>query len=165
MGPILPGSTPNNATNAPTGGATTLSASAAQASVANTINQTLGNTIPKRWLGKGGKGGKQLHHKSKVMSDKDFYKLCIRRPVIHRQMKTSGVIMMEAIAYDTSIDIIEKIAENLLVNAKAYTEHGRRKNMNPMDIVHAASRLGKPLYGFNDGLGKAFNKRDKNIRK
>lgn len=72
----------------------------------------------------------------------------ITKPAIRRLARRGGVKRISNLTYDETRNVLKVFLVNVLQDAITYTEHGRRKTVTSMDVVHALKRQGRTLYGF-----------------
>ena len=72
----------------------------------------------------------------------------VTKPAIRCLARRGGVNRINALITEETRSVMKVFLENTLRDTVTYTEHARRKTVNPMDVVYALKRRGKPLYGF-----------------
>ena len=70
-------------------------------------------------------------------------------PAIRRLARRGGVKRIAGMMYEETRSITKVFLENVIRDAVTYSEHGKRKTVTAMDIVHALKRQGHTLYGFD----------------
>lgn len=50
--------------------------------------------------------------------------------------------------YEETRAVLKSFLESVIRDAVTYTEHGKRKTVNSLDVVYALKRQGRTLYGF-----------------
>ena len=110
----------------------------------------MGGKAPMTGMGKGkgkGKGGKHgpMRHR-KVLRDNISG---ITNPAIRRLARRGGVKRLSAVIHDEARDVLKCYMTNVIRDAVAYCEHGRRKTVTALDVTHALKRNGATIYGFD----------------
>ena len=96
--------------------------------------------------GKGtGKGGAKRRAHPKVMKDNIQG---ITKPAIRRLARRGGVKRISGLMYEETRVVLKAFLDLVVKDSVTYTEHGRRKTVTALDVVHALKRQGKTLYGF-----------------
>ncbi|XP_044727529.1 histone H4-like [Chrysoperla carnea] len=72
----------------------------------------------------------------------------IRKPAIRRLARRAGIKRISGLVYEETRGLMKVFLENVIGDAVKYTEHGKRKTVTDMDVVHALKRQGFILYGF-----------------
>eukprot|EP00644_Phytophthora_capsici_P014396 jgi/Phyca11/98892/e_gw1.3.200.1 len=72
----------------------------------------------------------------------------IAKPAIRRLARRAGIIRMSGLVYHETRAVLRVFLGNLVRDAVTYTEHGKRKTVTAMDVLHALKRQGRTLYGF-----------------
>ncbi|CAG83920.1 hypothetical protein B0I72DRAFT_162763 [Yarrowia lipolytica] len=94
--------------------------------------------------GKGlGKGGAKRHRK--VIKD---VIQGVTKPSLRRIARRGGVKRISTQIYEEGRTMLKIFLENLIKDAVAYTEHAKRKTVTSLDVVYAAKRRGRPIYGY-----------------
>ena len=93
-----------------------------------------------------GKGGKKAIRFSKHGTDNISR---ISKPAIKRLARKGGVVRIGSSVYDTTRQILKDFLEDIIRTAILFKEHARRRTITVQDVVHAAKRKGRPLYGFD----------------
>ena len=52
------------------------------------------------------------------------------------------------VIYEETRAVLKSFLESVIRDAVTYTEHGKRKTVNSLDVVYALKRQGRTLYGF-----------------
>ena len=73
----------------------------------------------------------------------------ITKPAIRRLARRGGVKRISYLIYEYSREILKHFLEGVIRDAITYTEHGGRKTVTTMDVIHAMKRQGKALLGFH----------------
>nr|XP_055189470.1 uncharacterized protein LOC129514789 [Nyctereutes procyonoides] len=74
--------------------------------------------------------------------------LGITKSAIRRLARRGGVKRISGLIYEETRGMLRLFLENVIRDAVAYAEHGRRKTVTAMDVVYALNRQGRTLYGF-----------------
>ena len=97
--------------------------------------------------GKGGFGlGKEGARRHKKQGRDNL--LGITKPALRRLARRGGVKRISGTYYDDMRAVIKGYIQDLVRDAVTYTEHARRKTITAQDVVYAAKRQGRNLYGF-----------------
>jgi histone H4 len=95
---------------------------------------------------KGGKGlgkrGAKRHRK--VLRDNIQG---ITKPAIRRIARRGGVKRLSGLIYEETRGVLRYFLEKVIRDAVTYTEHGRRKTVTTLDVVHALKRNNIDYYG------------------
>ena len=73
----------------------------------------------------------------------------ITKGSLRRLARKGGVKRISFQIYEYGRQVIADFAEKLIRDALTYTEHGGRKTVTSMDVIHAMKRNGKVLLGFH----------------
>ena len=73
----------------------------------------------------------------------------VTRPAIRRLARRGGIKRISGLVYKETHGVLKAFLEETLASAITYTEHGRRKNLSPADVVYALKGRGRILYGFD----------------
>jgi histone H4 len=77
----------------------------------------------------------------------------ITKPAVRRLARRGGVKRMQGkVLLDETRGILKVFLENVIRDTVTYTEHGKRKTVDPNDVVAALARQGRTLYGFGEFL-------------
>lgn len=97
-----------------------------------------------------GKGSGKVAAKRKVAnrSNKPLIE-GITKGAIRRLARRGGVKRIAFQVYEYSREVLITFLDRLVRDALTYTEHGGRKTVTNMDVVHAMKRQGKALLGFH----------------
>jgi histone H4 len=85
-----------------------------------------------------------LHHK-KILRDNVRG---VTRPAIRRLARRGGVKRISGLLYEEIRGVLKTFVEGVIRDSIAYTEHGKRKTVTALDVVHGLKRRGRMLYGF-----------------
>jgi histone H4 len=78
---------------------------------------------------------------------RDVYK-GITKPAIRRLARRGGVKRIGGDVYEEVRCAMKVFLSDVIRDAITYTDHGRRKTVTALDVVHALRRQGHTLYGF-----------------
>lgn len=74
----------------------------------------------------------------------------VTNPAVRRIARRGGVKRTSKTMYGETRGILKVFLENVIRDTVTYTEHAKRKTVNPLDVVAALRRQGRTLYGFGD---------------
>ncbi|KAH6659614.1 histone-fold-containing protein [Truncatella angustata] len=97
-------------------------------------------------IGLGGKTGAKRHRK--VLRDNIQG---ITKGSIRRLARRGGVKRISGTIYDEVRSVLKTFLEGVLKDCVTYCEYRRAKTVTTTDVLHALRRLGRPIYGFDDG--------------
>ena len=72
----------------------------------------------------------------------------VTKPAIRRLARRAGVKRLSGMIYEETRGVLKVFLERVIRDAVVYCEHSRRKTVTTMDVVYAAKRQGRTLYGF-----------------
>ncbi len=73
----------------------------------------------------------------------------ITKGALRRLARRGGVKRISGHLFEYSRVVIVEFMEKLIRDAITYTEHGARKTVTALDVIHAMKRQGKALLGFH----------------
>jgi histone H4 len=73
----------------------------------------------------------------------------ITKGAIRRLARRGGVKRISYQIYEYSREVLINFMEKLVRDSITYTEHGNRKTVTTMDVIHAMKRQGKAILGFH----------------
>jgi histone H4 len=72
----------------------------------------------------------------------------ISRPAIRRLARRGGVKRISGSIYAEARRLLQNFVTTLVETTVLYTDHARRTTVSARDVVHALSKLGRTLYGY-----------------
>lgn len=76
----------------------------------------------------------------------------ISKGSIRRVARRGGVKRISASIYDEIRGALKRYLTNVLHDCVVYLEHANRKTVTITDVIFALKRIGRPIYGFDDGV-------------
>jgi len=67
---------------------------------------------------------------------------------IRRLSRRGGVKRISGLLYEEVRGVLKTFVETTVRDATAYAEHGKRKTVTALDVVHALKKRGRMLYGY-----------------
>ena len=97
-----------------------------------------------------GKGGKGLGKGGVSLRRKVFRNTLqgISNGDVRRLARRAGVVRISSLLYEETRGVLRLFLENVVRDAVTYAEHGKRKTVTAMDVVHALKRQGRTLFGY-----------------
>lgn len=92
-----------------------------------------------------GKGAPTTKRQKKTLKDNIRG---ITKPAVRRLARRGGVKRISGIMYEEVRGILKNFVEGVVRDATAYTEHGKRRTVTSLDVVHALKKRGRMLYGY-----------------
>ncbi|KAJ2906314.1 putative hhf2p protein, partial [Zalerion maritima] len=83
----------------------------------------------------------------------------ITKPTIRRLARRGGVKRISNLIYEDIRAVLKARIETIIRDCVIYVEHRQAKTVTVDDVIFALRRLGKPLYGFDDGAWPEKKKR------